>query len=68
MPELNSREYADLLGGLQIAREKLREDGYTGDGVQGVLDKLMAGCKPNTCGMRFELVHAGENDTIKETA
>lgn len=62
VPELNSREYAELLGALQVARDSLRRDGYTGDGAQMVLDKVMAGCKPNTCGMRFELIHAGENE------
>lgn len=61
METLTSREYAELIGGLQIARERLREQGLTGDGVQGVLDKLYGGCKPNTCGMRFELLHKGEN-------
>lgn len=61
MPELNSREFAELIGGLQIARDKLREDGLTGDGVQAVYEKLSGGVKPNTCGMKFELLHAGEN-------
>jgi len=62
MESLTSREYADLIGGLQEGRERLREKGFTGDGVQAVLDKIYGNCRPNTCGMRFELIHAGEND------
>lgn len=55
--DLDDREHGELIGALQIARDRLREQGYTGDGVQAVLLKLYELTGPGTAGLRItELV------------
>jgi hypothetical protein len=58
---LTEREYAEVLGALQIVRDNARAQGREPVDVISAYEKLSAGCKPNTVGMRFELLHAGEN-------
>lgn len=54
MIHLPDREYAETIGALQITRDNLRAQGYTGDTCQSALDILMSGCNPSTDGIMFE--------------
>jgi hypothetical protein len=52
---LSDREYAEIIGGLQLARDTLRNQGMTGDGVQAALDRLMSDYLPGSNGMVFAI-------------
>jgi len=59
---LTSREYAEVIGCLQFFRDDfMKKTGREPVDVVGALNKITKGCKPNTVGMRFELLHMGEN-------
>jgi hypothetical protein len=59
---LTSREYAEVIGCLQYFRDDFtKKTGRKPEDVCSALRKITAGCKPNTVGMRFELLHKGEN-------
>lgn len=59
MDELTDREYAEVLGSLQIVSAMVKAEGREPTDINSALKKLMKGCGPSTTGLKFELLDSG---------
>ena len=60
MSRLTEREYAEVLGSLQIVRDNARAAGREPVDVISAYEKLSSGCTPTTVGIEFRLIDAKE--------
>jgi hypothetical protein len=63
--DLDSRGHAELIGALQIARDKLQAEGLTGKHVQSVLDQIYTVTNPATAGLRITELREIEQPPIR---
>lgn len=58
METLTGREYAEIIGSLQIVRDNAHKQGRQTPDIDNALRKIMAGCTPSTNGLEFRLIDA----------